>query len=516
MTRFLTISALCGLLLTGVQAQADGQRCTVDSSGKVESANSSQFNDIFCGLVNRVVQARKKNDETVLTDRLKEEFDPPAGGNTGLFITALLINHQNTSPDIIKLKGSFLSLVEESRVDKQVGAGTSSSGSTSLTSKGNVPEILGFAVENGALTPSQSGTTITFAANPVGIIKALGDKGYLEGYADDDPLTRRIRDFSFSISFDASRGNSQGTFTGDAQQVSSYSFRYAFLNRRDPRNLIYNDKWRALAEGSGRKATNAENVIFGELVTNHTFQRWLDLTKSKVSDAVKGGTDQEVATSVEQALSDQLFIELVKIQDQLTDEVPTLLPLLTTYSRSQAQFLTDRQVILDLASKGSIVTFEYVNNRQLKTPDVSNFKLIAEGNAGNKVDLTTNLSFAIFNQIPLVEPNANRLHEIQFSGELDVRAGNVAHIGSIVLGLSGMYERLLNNTITSAGLVVPNTKGDLAVGQFKITIPVKGSGVKIPISLSVANRTDLIKETDVRGNVGVTLDLDSLFAKSNP
>ena len=79
-----------------------------------------------------------------------------------------------------------------------------------------------------------------------------------------------------------------------------------------------------------------------------------------------------------------------------------------------------------------------------------------------------------------------------------------------------MYERLLNNTITSAGLVVPNTKGDLAVGQFKITIPVKGSGVKIPISLSVANRTDLIKETDVRGNVGVTLDLDSLFAKSNP
>ncbi|HNH83997.1 MAG TPA: hypothetical protein PL157_16620, partial [Acidobacteriota bacterium] len=54
---------------------------------------------------------------------------------------------------------------------------------------------------------------------------------------------------------------------------------------------------------------------------------------------------------------------------------------------------------------------------------------------------------------------------------------------------------------------------DTAIGQVKLTIPVKGSGVKIPISVTFANRTELIKEKEVRGNIGITFDLDSIFAK---
>jgi len=519
MTKVWTISVVCGLLLTGIPARADGQRCKVDSSGTVVAGSPSELNDTFCGLVNRVLKAKKKNDAAALNQAVNDEFDPAGGGNIGLFVTALLINHNTNSPAANKLKGSFLSLVEESRVDKQVGAGTASSGTTSLTSKGNVPEILGFAVENGALTQSQSGTTVTFTGNPVGIIKALGAKGYLDGYADDDPLTRRIRDFSFSVSFDTSRGNNQGTFTGDAQQVSAYSFRYALLNRRDPRNNIYTGKWLALAEGSGRSATVNENRIFAALTekkeghfVHQEFVDWITSTNAKVKEAASGATDLEVANNIEQAISNQLFVELNKVQGSLDD----VLVLANAYSQSQAQFLTDRQAILDLATKGSIVTFEYVNDRQLKAPDISNFKFIAEGNAGSKADLTANLSFAVLNQVPQVEPSANRLHNVQASGEVDIRAGDVAHLGSVVLTMSGMYKRQLNNTITSSGVVTPNTKGDFAVGQFKITIPVKGSGVKIPFSFSVANRTDLIKETDVRGSFGFTFDLDSIFAKSNP
>jgi hypothetical protein len=42
-------------------------------------------------------------------------------------------------------------------------------------------------------------------------------------------------------------------------------------------------------------------------------------------------------------------------------------------------------------------------------------------------------------------------------------------------------------------------------------IPLQG-GVKVPLSLTVANRTEFIKENEVRANVGVTFDLDALFA----
>jgi len=64
--------------------------------------------------------------------------------------------------------------------------------------------------------------------------------------------------------------------------------------------------------------------------------------------------------------------------------------------------------------------------------------------------------------------------------------------------------------------MIPNTKGTIAVGQFKLTVPVKGAGVKVPLSVTFANRTDLIKERVVRANVGLTYDLDTIFARFRP
>jgi hypothetical protein len=40
-----------------------------------------------------------------------------------------------------------------------------------------------------------------------------------------------------------------------------------------------------------------------------------------------------------------------------------------------------------------------------------------------------------------------------------------------------------------------------------------GSGVKVPLSVTFANRSEAVKESFVRANFGVTLDLDTLLAK---
>lgn len=53
--------------------------------------------------------------------------------------------------------------------------------------------------------------------------------------------------------------------------------------------------------------------------------------------------------------------------------------------------------------------------------------------------------------------------------------------------------------------------GGISFFQSKLTIPVKGAGVKIPISFTAAKRTELIKERELRGTVGVTFDFDSIF-----
>jgi hypothetical protein len=41
---------------------------------------------------------------------------------------------------------------------------------------------------------------------------------------------------------------------------------------------------------------------------------------------------------------------------------------------------------------------------------------------------------------------------------------------------------------------------------------MKDSGVKIPISVTATNRTELNTEKDVRGSIGITLDLDTLMS----
>ena len=52
-------------------------------------------------------------------------------------------------------------------------------------------------------------------------------------------------------------------------------------------------------------------------------------------------------------------------------------------------------------------------------------------------------------------------------------------------------------------------------GQLKLTIPVPGlTGVNFPLSVSVANRSDLIKETTVRGKFGFTVDITKLLSKT--
>ena len=105
---------------------------------------------------------------------------------------------------------------------------------------------------------------------------------------------------------------------------------------------------------------------------------------------------------------------------------------------------------------------------------------------------------------------------MQFSGELDFKFGSADSVGAYVFSAAGKYVRQFENSFSDAGIMIPNTKGTTAVGQFKLTVPVKGSGAKIPLSVTFANRTELIKESVVRANVGITYDLDTIFARFRP
>lgn len=451
-------------------------------------------------------EKQKRSCSERLENQVRDEFSQDA--NPQLFIFSLLPSeseiHQQMNQRTDIAKQDYVRAAEDVRVDEQVGSEPANSGSTSLVSKGSVPSILGFAVDNGALTKTTSGTTITFRGNPVGIVQAFQKQGFIESYCKKQacPETSFLRKFSFAFSFDANRGTTQGTFTGDLQQLASYSVRYDILNRRDSRDVVYRDSWARLIQQKSQPLLNLEVRLAAYLSKDPLFQSWLKLAQDRVINAKSGDATKVIEE------------EVLKLQS-LEQQAP-LKRFLDQYSAGWSAYLNDRNALLEEVNKGMIFTFEYTGLRQVKAPNLSNFKLVAEGALyKGKVNLTSNVSLTILNSVG-INSKSKKLNDIQFSGQIDVPLGQVQRISSFIFSMSGMYKRMMNNAMTSTGTEMMNTKGDIAVGQLKLTIPAKGTGVKIPISLTIANRTELIKEREVRGNIGVTFDMDSIFAKLKP
>ena len=86
-----------------------------------------------------------------------------------------------------------------------------------------------------------------------------------------------------------------------------------------------------------------------------------------------------------------------------------------------------------------------------------------------------------------------------------------ASITSVTEDISAMPAPQPAAPVMAGAAIAP--KGHLIVGQAKLTIPLKG-GAKIPLSVTLANRTELITEKKViaRANFGVTFDLDAFAA----
>lgn len=389
--------------------------------------------------------------------------------------------------------------IDEARMDEQVGAPPSSSGTTNLVSKAAIPLALGLAVENGALTRSDSGTTVTFEGNPIGIFEALSKAGFTEAYRENegDPanILRRV---SFGLTFDTSRGDHMGMFTGDTQQLSSWNVRVELINRRDPRDPFYGKSWSGLMEVKGVNMAELGAAMFRTFATDPELQAWEVRAKERVGNAAPDRTEAVLRETLDE-------IDVSKLRGETIATVKTFV---TAFD----DFLADRDAILALAAHGPLLTFEYTNMRDPATPDTSNFRLIGETSfMRGKAELTGNASVTVLNSLP-TDVHLKRVRDFQAATQLDIPIAQSARFGNFVLSFSGRYERKFDDAFMN-GMIVPNTKGDLAVGQIKLTIPIKGTGMKIPLSVSFANRTDLIMEREVRGNVGFTLDLDSLFLR---
>jgi hypothetical protein len=199
----------------------------------------------------------------------------------------------------------------------------------------------------------------------------------------------------------------------------------------------------------------------------------------------------------------------MKVLDEQLALLPAQVPFTTEelasfdkYVEFYGKLLDSRDALLDLAGQGAVMSIEYVNSRPVDLPTESTFKWLYEWSAlTGRMDVTANGLLTVLNGT--IPDGTERLKAWGLAGQVDFPLGSIVQGRTLILSLSGRAE---------GTIVQPtNERETIWLGQAKLTFPVKDAGMKLPLSLTVASRTDLIDETVVRGNIGLTFNLDSLL-----
>jgi len=420
----------------------------------------------------------------------------------------------------------LMAKAEQQRIDKQAEAGTGSGSTTSAVSKGSVPWLFSFAVEHGALTQSVDNNTITLRGNVANLLKAINAKDYVESYRkyQDNNAVNLISRASFSVSF---VGNQNGSSTNNTQSsLAGYSAHIDLYNHRDPRDRKYIADWAEVVRQGLTQLATSVGELHDLLDAHHheALQGWQNRSNATLTPLTTTSSDDEVRAAIKKIADDYVttFGQLEDIRVAL-DRV----------AKAIADYSEQKAKVIDKIENSPIFSVEYTNTRQSVTtslpqstgssltttsalPDLSNINVIAGLRFIGRSQVTFNAGTTFFTSLPK-SSSSGSVRDWRLSGQIDIPLPEIPQIGKSTLTFSGLFLSLLEEPLGQKVLVngvAESRTGNIGLFQAKFSLPIKGTGLRIPISLTTSNRTELIKEKDTRGSIGITLDLDSIFAKS--
>ena len=411
----------------------------------------------------------------------------------------------------------YSSLVEQGRIDKQLGASSSAPGSTTLVSRGSVPTLIGVAVESGALFQSVNGNAVTFRLNPSGLARALAGRSYLlsapplDATVIEDALNR----VSVSASFDLQQGSSPGAFTGERSQLQEATVRFNAINRRDPRHPSHLAAIQQL--GANLSGVVAETQVYFDVLTKlPDFATWRAAAARRLA-GVEAGNDAALRDALF-AVGDE-YLRTVAVNPDLQRHANGIVAEIRSYRRT-------RDAVFQAIGKSSVLTFEYAFNRLnlpeaartalpagTTLPDLSTARVIFASALGGIGEATVNGSVTLFNTTFARMEGA--LRDVQVGGSLEFKLPEIEGVGRLVLTFAGLGAFLKQQPYGVPVRIqdIETTDGAIGVFQTRLSMPAGASGVSIPLSLTVANRSEFNTEGEVRGAVGLTFDFDTLFAR---
>jgi hypothetical protein len=404
------------------------------------------------------------------------------------------------------------------RADVQTGAASGASGTTSSVVSPLLPAIFGVALENGAITRTISGTTITFKVNPAGLFCASNPEAAAAvARRDDDSCRTFWRRVGGTASFDTARGEKK-TELADLQtvqnQFAAAGVRVEVLNLRKATGARYLSafrrsfaEWRVAATEladldltTGKEDELANGLQ--SLIADPAWKTKKPDEREKAVAALVAKTAQGVTVSDEtKAGVRKAWLRALRTDRALQNEVLNAPVLTAEYAFQRPDVAT--QAIGTVVPAGT------------RPPNLHTGRVIyAQGLGRLSLDFTSNASFSFFDDERPGMDGVFRDFRLGIEGKFTLR--ELANYGAPTLSFAGLFVHL-----HQAPLGIPiafndakiNKPGNIGVFQAKFEMPTAKNSIRIPLSFTYSNRTELIKESDVRGQIGVSFNLDSLFVE---
>ena len=424
------------------------------------------------------------------------------------------------------------------RTDKQIGAGANAGGSTSAIEKPNFAEILGFAIEHGAIQQAINGTTLTLSTTPYLFTTLKGQDiespfkkpGFLtredtqSHYKKYGYLTRLGASASFNI-----QDEENPLLSARRQQLTDWSIRLRLSKDRSTRSKDVQEIWDRV---SGQFAQ--QSVVITKFLRD-TFQSDLQLEtqrrdivtrllKSLDEPSTKAIHDDPNLTE-NQKIARVAELIVCRVKSDLVDPIKAgtfrisperrqqiidvTLPDFAAATAAKKKALADFDEEVEALSLKPIFSLAYNNIRPPFGSNYSELKVLYQKKTVDPVSLIANAGVSFYHkEDPLLKQKTVRDFSVSLS--IEGRAGRSPFMleskdeSQITYAFTGRYERFFENRFFA------DRKADIAVAQFKFEIPLM-SGMSFPFSVTYANASELIQEKKVRANFGFTFDTDKLL-----
>lgn len=381
---------------------------------------------------------------------------------------------------------------------RHVEAPSLAGNSTSLVDQSQPPDLFSFALGLAGLRgDSQSnnaqGMTITTTAYALYAGLTHNDPLDPAFYLSHAPLRR----FAFTVGYEnANEEEEDASRRGRATIIGA---RVLVMNRRDVSRDDNRLRLHQVAES--QRAMAVDTARFQREVTDYLYRQ---LAESRLGPAVAGG-----GIPTQEQLEDHRdkFVNEVLSPDRLQETVASLTSrqlreieeiILRNINSTVAFHEVNRRVVEDIRQRPQLALNFQSRLRQGVGTDEYRGQVTFDHGLARRINLSLNASFDY--------------EDSQTIGG-DRRGGRIAAETQFRLNRERLEFSRNNNpfifSVGGEGRWLTNSSPSYT-GQAKLTIPLF-TGVDFPISVSVANRSELVQERTVRGRFGFTFDFAKLL-----